>query len=102
MSSIATSPQLKPKPHTSALLPLAILNMPTTCSHGDSNKMTANRWAVSDALTDTKSNVQTTKRAKKAMGGSQNQQRRSASPVTPPMGPCKRTNEHPGHLIRKK
>ncbi|KAI9511008.1 hypothetical protein F5148DRAFT_1147149 [Russula earlei] len=71
--------------------------MPITRSHGNVNKTAATKRTVSDVLPNTEDNEQTMKRAKK----STHQQQCSASPVTPPIGPRKCTNEHPGHLIGK-
>ena len=76
-------------------------SMPTMHSRGPANKKAVSKQNINDILSEPEGNV-LTKKSKPLTGTGQCQQQwLSAPPVTPPSGPRKRTNEHPG-LIGKK
>ena len=75
--------------------------MPTTRSNGAANKQPASKQNVSDILSDREGDVPTKKAKQSTVASHRQQQRLSASPITPPNGPRKQTNERPG-LIGKK
>ena len=86
---------------TTALFYCTIPSMPTTCFCGTAKKKAVSKQNISDALSEPEDDVPT-KKSKPSTGAGQHQQQQLlASLITPPNGPCKCTNEHPG-LIGKK